>query len=487
MFEMDQDATFYGVTAIENRFLLDYLPAAKGDFIKVYLWGLFACAHKSSDYTLEEMSQELFLTVPDIEAALRYWERRGLVTRLSDHPVQYRFYSPSQRQQTAGTPLQADARQVDFSEAVYALFGDRRKVSPAEIALAWEWVQDIGLQPEVVLMLLSHCMDQRGVQFSFKKAEPLAVRMKEENILTTDDADTFLRHHQAVHDGTRKLLSRMGKRRLPSDDELALYEKWLDEWHFEPRAILDACKETTGGDPSFKYLDGILKGLKERGSGGTAQQVQQQLKQEQDEKKRVQEVFRRLGVTLDTPAALRLYKEFAALQPHEVMLLAADECSRTKRQAKAEDMLSLLEAWKNKGLTNEADVKAYLEKFREANLALRSIFDACGHSGRPTAADRALYEKWRSMMDEDLILFAAEQARNAQGSKMAYLDQVIELWHEAGITDISQAKARKKPENKISKGGKTVSAQQYTQRSYTEDELLSVSDDLIEEARKQRG
>lgn len=33
----------------------------------------------------------------------------------------------------------------------------------------------------------------------------------------------------------------------------------------------------------------------------------------------------------------------------------------------------------------------------------------------------------------------------------------------------------------------TVSAQQYGQRHYTEDELLGVSDDLIAGARKQRG
>lgn len=32
----------------------------------------------------------------------------------------------------------------------------------------------------------------------------------------------------------------------------------------------------------------------------------------------------------------------------------------------------------------------------------------------------------------------------------------------------------------------TVSAQQYGQRQYTEEELLGISDDLIEEARKQR-
>ena len=56
MFEFDQNALAYGVTALENRFLLDYLPAAKGDYVKVYLWGLFACAHKGPDYSLDDLA-----------------------------------------------------------------------------------------------------------------------------------------------------------------------------------------------------------------------------------------------------------------------------------------------------------------------------------------------------------------------------------------------------------------------------------------------
>ena len=484
MFELDPEARAYGVTAIENRFFLDYLPAAKGDYVKVYLWGLYACGNREKDYGLEEMAQELFLTVPEIEAALRYWERRALVSRVSDHPVCYRFYSPSQRQSAGGAPLQVDMEYVSFAESVYAAFGDRRKVSPGEIALAWEWVQDVGLRPEVVLMLLHHCIAQRGVQFSFKKAEPLAVRMREENVSSPEDADAFLHHDQAVHDGARKVLSRMGKRRLASDDELALYEKWTGEWGFDLQAVLDACAETTKGDPSFKYLDSILSGLRARGGARTGGQVKQQLAREADEKARAQEVFSRLGVRLAAPAAARLYRALLEIQPHEVLLLAADECRRTNKNV--EDMQSLLLSWQSRGLKTEEDVKQYLARYREANLALREIFEACGHMGRPAAADRTLYEKWKGWgMDRELLLFAAEQARSAEGSKIGYLDKVLEMWHEAGITDISQARARKKPGGKPEK--KTVSAQQYSQRDYTEEELSAVSGDLIEEARKQRG
>ena len=484
MFEFDPDALLWGVTPLENRFLTDYLPAAKGDYVKVYLWGLYACAHKGSDYTLEEMARDLFLTVPEIEAALRYWERRSLVSRLSDHPPKYRFYSPAQRQ-SAPAAMAVDQEYVSFAETVYRLFDDTsRKITPSEAAAAWEWVKDIGLPPEAVLMLLTHCRDQRGTHFSFKAAEKLAVGMKEAGVSSPDDAESFLQHNQAVHDGVRKVLSRMGKRRLPSDDELALYEKWTADWHFEPQAILDACRETTSGDPSFKYLDGILSGLRSRGEARTGEEVKKQLALERAEKDRAQEVFSRLGVKLSGPAAARQYRDLLAIQPHEVLLLAADECSRSHKNL--EDMQALAESWQRRGLKTEEAVRDYLARYREANTALREIFDACGHAGKPAEADRLLYEKWRSWQyDRELLLFAAEQARNAEGSKIAYLDKVLQAWREAGITDISQARARKKPEGRRKE--KTVSAQQYGQRQYTEEELLAVSDDLIEEARKQRG
>ena len=486
MFEMDQEARSFGVTCVENRFLTDYLPAAKGDYVKVYLWGLYACANKGPDYTLEEMAHELDLSVSDIEAALRYWERRSLVSRISDNPPQYRFFSAVQRNMSPAGAVQADMEYVSFAEAVYAAFGDRRKVKPSEISMAWEWVKDIGLSPEAVLMLLHHCIGQRGVNFSFRIAERLAVAMKEANVQSPDDAEAFLQHDQAVHEGTRKTLSRMGKRRLPTDDELALYEKWNTDWQFEPQAILDACREMTSGDPSFKYLDGILNRLHKESGAKTGVQVQKQFDLEEDEKKKAQEVFTRLGMgRFSGPAAIRQYREMLAVQPHEVLLLAADKCFQTKHNL--EDMVNLLEAWKKKGLETEADVRQYVDKVAEQNALLKEVFEACGHNGRPTEADRRLYEKWTGFgYDQELILCAAEQARSAEASKIGYLDKVLEMWHEAGITDISQARARKKPEEK-KKSGKTVSAQQYGQRQYSEEELLAVSDDLIEEARKQRG
>ena len=343
-------------------------------------------------------------------------------------------------------------------------------------------MQYVGLPPEAVLMLLQYCMTQKGPHFSFKAAEKLAVSMKEAGVQTSEDAESFLQHNQCVHDGVRKVLSRMGKRRLPTDDELALYEKWITEWQYQPEAIQEACREMTSGDPSFKYLDKILEGVKERGEARTGQQITKQLAQEQQQKDLAQEVFSRLGVRLSGPAAKLEYEALLAIQPHGVLLLAADYCRRNNFSL--EDMHWVLDRWKGKGYQTEDSVREYLDKQSGMRGLIRDVYETCGHRGNPTIADTILYQKWHRDWgyNHEMICAAAEQARNAEGGKIPYLNKVLETWHEAGITDISQVQARKVPVKK-----KTVSAQQYTQREYTEEELLAVSDDLIEEARKHRG
>lgn len=481
MFEMDKEAFRYGATPVENSFITEHLPMAKGDFVKVYLWCLMK-VRAGEAFTLEEMAREIYLSVPEIEAALRYWERRALIVRLQDHPPRYRFYSPIQQSLKQGTPLMADDSYVEFAENVYALFGERRKITPSEIALAWEWVEEIGLSQETVLMLLSHCITQRGVQFSLKNAESLAVRMKEENVLSSEDADVFLRHEQAVHDGVKKVLARMGKRRKATEDELNLYRKWTKEWGFDRDGILNACVEMTKGDPSFGYLDGILKGMISRSTARTGSQMQQQLQQDTQQKEQYMQVFGALKGRVPGTAR-KFYEKWLTLQPHDVLLLAAQYAGTMEYDLVQYE--ELLEEMRQQGLTNADAVDKYLTDRRQSDAFLRKVYAQCGHRGLPTAGDRKLLKKWRNLgMDDALILQGAEQARMAEGGKITYLDKVLENWHEAGIRDVSQARPAGKT---AGKGQKQVSAQNYTQRQYTEQQLDLVSDDLFDEVRKNRG
>lgn len=491
MFIQDDSMLKLGATPLDNLFILDYLPAAKGDYVKVYLYALFLSTHPKEDMSVKELAQDLSMTDSEVESALRYWERRRLIARESDQPPVYRMVSPLSLYLAGAQNLEPDGPYVAFSEDVYALFGDRRKVTPAEIARAYEWVQDLHLPQETVLMLLAHSIATRGVQFSFKAAEADAIRMHEAGALTAEDAEAFFAHTRKVHEGTRAVLRRLGKRRQPSQDEMDLYRKWIDEWKYAPEAVLEACAETTKGEPTFAYLDGILNGVRTRAAkaGAKAESKEDMLLRLQSDKgdmAAVQKFAQALGVKTAPAALLNTYQRLCSEHAPELVLLAAEQSHYAQRGVDAVEQY--LEIYRKNNLTTRREAEAYIQEVRESNKALYRIFEACGHKSAPTAPDRALYKKWRGMgFTEEMMLLAASQAVSAE-SKPPYIDKVLEAWHAAGVTDPAQVAARKSARKPAAPGaahvGKQVGAQQYTQREYTESELDSqLTDDILKEAK----
>ncbi|MCI5771906.1 MAG: DnaD domain protein [Clostridiales bacterium] len=488
MFKRDDAARAFGVTPVENLFIQEYLPAARGDYVKVYLWGLYQTQSPSDEYGVPEMAKELELTVPEVEAALRYWERRGLVCRYSAEPEAYHFYSPLQRLHTGQLRDEADSAYADFAESVYAMFGDKRKVRPAEIARAWEWVQDMGLRPEAVLLLLSHCMDTMRSQFSFKKAESLAAAMADQKAVTAEDAEVFLRQELSIRQGAQGVVRYLGGMgRLPSEPEVALYRKWRVEWQFSEAAVLSACQETAKGvKPSFAYVDKVLSGLRERSDGRSGAAVEKQLLSDAAENEQVKELMQRLQPDTSFVIAQNFYRQWRRTFSHPVLLLAAGECAGLRRD-KMEKMDQLLASWQDKGLVDETAVREYLDKIHQVNAGLRAVYAACDYDGRPTARDRELYETWQRWgMGQDVLLLAARETRGVERNKLAYLNAVLARWHDQGVATAADAQAQlsARPERPV---GKQVSAQQYTQREYTEEEMSAAALDVLEEAKKLNG
>ncbi|NLD52807.1 MAG: hypothetical protein GX650_07905, partial [Clostridiales bacterium] len=143
MFELDERCRTFGVTAVENLFLAEYMPTAKGDFVKVYLFALYRSQLSDQELSLEEMAEELGQSTAEVQAALRYWERRRLLTRLSEQPLRYRLYHLGERLLSGQDAQAADADYISFAEAVYAVFQNERKIRPSEIAQAYEWVSEL--------------------------------------------------------------------------------------------------------------------------------------------------------------------------------------------------------------------------------------------------------------------------------------------------------------------------------------------------------
>ena len=206
---------------------------ANGDFVKVYIYGLLQCHYPQAATSFEKMAEELGMQEADVLKAFRYWERKGLVRRVSDKPPVFRYVNIKQQAMMGGLGTSDPAYEA-FAESIYTLFGNERAIHGKEMAQCYEWVEDLGLPPEVVIMLMQHMIAVKGKHFTLKSAEKLAVQLAEMNVSTIEDAEHALGLERSVWEGSRKILRRMGKRRDPSDDEMNLYRKWVGDWGYAP-------------------------------------------------------------------------------------------------------------------------------------------------------------------------------------------------------------------------------------------------------------
>ncbi len=490
LFAFDNQFAMFDATPVQNQFILEYMPAAPGDYVKVYLYGLMQCHHPGTDMTLNQMSHELNMAPEAVLAAFRHWERRGLVRRISDNPPAFQYVHVTQ-QLLSRDAAPRDRAYEDFAESLYALFGEDRRLHGSETSLAYEWVEEMGLPQEVVLMLINYMITNHGKQFRFTTAQKKAVELAQAQVTTIEEAEEILSREKKIEDGLKRLIRRFGRPRPASADERAIYTKWVKEWGYTPEAIEAACVETLKGEPTMQYLDGILRGMRERAGVdlSTPAQVEQLRQGEQARYAPLKALLRVMnirGVSVNE-GTLATYQQMRELYPDEIILMAGRACAGAG--GKLNDVLTTLKIWKKQGLQTAAQVQESLNTISSQNTFLGALFELWGRPERPTAGDRALLSRWETELGygEEMILTCAPFAREAN-RPMPYLDKLLRAYHEQGIITPDQAIAAHTAHETQAKTtpppkpGKVVREQQYTQRTYTPtDELPAWMQQKIKE------
>lgn len=467
MFGFDERFAMFDITPVENQFILEYLPAAKGDYIKVYLYGLMCCYHQEKNMDLDMMCHELNMTEDDVLAAFRYWERRRLVRRISDKPATWQYVNIKQLNLN-GQEDDGDPEYEEFSNAVYEAFDKVRRLHGNEVSACFEWHEDLGLPTEVVIMLLNHMVEIKGKNFRISDAGKVAVRMAGEGIRTVEEAEEYFLKNGRTYKNIREILRKLGKNYSPSEAQINLYQKWTREWGFSHDAILEALELTAKGDPSLGYLDGILNSIRQE--AGTQEQLNpEKIRQSAQRGEGLKQILKVLGKGEVNQQNLQVYDRMISLYPQEIILTAARECGQNGKDM--DDILNLLLSWKDKGLETKNDVETYVKSFHEQNTLVRELRGIWGmNEKRISQTDRSLVLKWETEFgfSREAILSAADFASEAK-MPMIYLDRILTDDHQKGITT-PEAIRKEHTKSKVSvkSGGKTktVSAQDYEQRDY---------------------
>ena len=82
-----------GVTVIDNKFILNFLPDAPDKCVAVYLVGLTLTESGGADNSCETIARKTNLSQEEVMAAFLYWEELGLVHITADNPPKILYLS----------------------------------------------------------------------------------------------------------------------------------------------------------------------------------------------------------------------------------------------------------------------------------------------------------------------------------------------------------------------------------------------------------
>lgn len=270
-----------GHTLLENVFINHYMPQAPGGYVKVYILGLkYAQNHSNTSLSDETIAKTLDISEEETKKAWDYWEKQGIIRvnaysqgsedvaidflsikelmlNIKDVKPKVDKYSPDRI---------INARQnfkvKDMFEYIKRIYG--REPSTNEMFTYLDWVDDYGMPPELVILLVEDCCTRGKKDLPYLKQ--VAKNWFDAGINSLDKANEYNERHKEKWQNYSKVLNFLRVGRPPTSVEEGMLFKWFYEFKYTEEVILRACSLTANTmKPSFSYLDKIISEWNNKG------------------------------------------------------------------------------------------------------------------------------------------------------------------------------------------------------------------------------
>lgn len=263
---------------IPEVFITEYLTAADGNYVKIYLYCMFLCKHDGEISPLD-LSKKLSMPISVVEQGLKYWEENMVMTKkqknyvLNDLKQQEvsKLYTP-RLTSSPEDAIKNTAKNVERTQAISAINGMyfQGVMSPT-------WYTDIDtlftkykFEEDVVIALFQYCFDRQALHRKYLFA--VADAWGKSGIKTMDDVDNYYAEFEKMNKIKKSITKKLGFTRNLSEYEEAYVSKWVSDFNYPLDIIEIALKKTTSKtNPSFDYIDKILTDWHERKLNSTTE------------------------------------------------------------------------------------------------------------------------------------------------------------------------------------------------------------------------
>lgn len=269
-----------GHTLVSDLFLDEYMPAANGEYVKVYLYLLRCLKSDVQELSISLIADKFDHTESDVRRALKYWEKMRLLkleyddakeltgVRLTEDET---FVSPSsgfapETPQLVSLPPSSSGRPLTQEETKQLLFICEqylgKTLSSSEVSKILYFHDALGFSADLIEYLIEYCVSKGRKNLRY--IESVADGWHKSGYTTVSQAKEQTNLYNKAYFSILKAFGISG--RNPVEVEITYMDKWMKEWGFSLELIEEACGRTMSAihQPSFEYADEILKRWREK-------------------------------------------------------------------------------------------------------------------------------------------------------------------------------------------------------------------------------
>lgn len=268
-----------GYTLISNTFIEDYMLAANGSYVKVYLYLAKCIQNGDANLSITSLADQMENTEKDILRALKYWQKANLLKltyadkdtvtaiellnpeavsgkQAEAAPAKNRDFQSTATAAPAKVPSEEPTASEDYKwmTNIIEKYLDRL-LTPTDVRTIQTCYETLGLSSELVLHLYEYCISKGKTNPSY--IEKVAVSWAEKGVTTIEQAKEASASYNYNYNAVSKAF---GLNRALVPIEKRYIDEWTGKYHLDLGVIIEACNRTVlrTQKADFDYANKII-------------------------------------------------------------------------------------------------------------------------------------------------------------------------------------------------------------------------------------
>lgn len=459
-----------GVTVIDNKFILNFLPDAPDKCVAVYLLGLTLTESGGADNSCETIARKTNLSQEEVMAAFLYWEELGLVHITADNPPKVLYLSI--RDSVSTKKIKA-SKYTKFNKDMQSAI-EGRMLTPNEFNEYYTFLEDTTFQPEALVAVAKYCVALKGKDINYRYILTVARNQLAKGATTLEVVQDNLNSQQKYDEDLKLVFKALGLTRKFDHQDREMYEKWTKDFGFTQDVVIAVAKNCNR--KSMDKLDATLVEYYKKSALSLAE-----IEHYQTEKQH----YTQLAISVNRALGLYYQSVDAIVDEYvvgwvskgyddETLLAIAKYAFRSGVRTLAGFAKVIDKLYKN-GITTLVALDGYLQSIAAQDELIKEVLQNAGLERNVTNNDRALYRTWTALwnMPQEVICFVAQKSAGSV-SPTAYVNKVLSAYKQKGIFSLAQAQAEKQSTATEAPVKRAVIGKDLERRVYTDEQLNSL-------------